>query len=405
MRTSFKLLGISTLLLLASSCSDFVQNVDSQIDTISDTQLNSQEQVAFVTTGVKTRFATTHDQITLLAGGLSDEEVFDQDVPNATYPQYDQINRGEILFDNNSVDGLYNDLGELRLFADTLVTRVNQIEFTSEYEADKTDALFYGNFFGGVARYFFATYFGLEPTQGGGVINNGPFIPSSEMYQRAISKLEEANKYATAYQKKVIASTEARIYLYDGDYPNAYTAAQAGLENGDAPFQSLHSIESDNAWYFGGGKGRSQFVADDRFYQYTQDDSLEANRIPLTPIEGASGKIWHFQDKYPDRGSPINFISWQENNLMLAELELRVNSDQDAARTLINEVRSSHGLDEYLPTDPIDLDVIYLERDKELFTTGARLPDQRRFDRWHLGAGTWQYLPITAQERNNNPNL
>jgi hypothetical protein len=30
----------------------------------------------------------------------------------------------------------------------------------------------------------------------------------------------------------------------------------------------------------------------------------------------------------------------------------------------------------------VALDAIYEERDKELFLAGARLPDQRRFDRW-----------------------
>ncbi len=53
----------------------------------------------------------------------------------------------------------------------------------------------------------------------------------------------------------------------------------------------------------------------------------------------------------------------------------------------------------------VDLDVIYAERDKELFCTGSRLPDQRRFNKWHLGVGTWQYFPITSDEINSNKNL
>ena len=48
---------------------------------------------------------------------------------------------------------------------------------------------------------------------------------------------------------------------------------------------------------------------------------------------------------------------------------------------------------------------LMLERDKELFTMGLRLPDQRRFDAWHLGADTWQYFPITQSERNGNDNF
>ncbi len=36
---------------------------------------------------------------------------------------------------------------------------------------------------------------------------------------------------------------------------------------------------------------------------------------------------------------------------------------------------------------------LMLEREKELFTMGLRLPDQHRFDTWHLGADTWQFFP------------
>jgi hypothetical protein len=86
---------------------------------------------------------------------------------------------------------------------------------------------------------------------------------------------------------------------------------------------------------------------------------------------------------------------------MLAELDVR---DGNAAAALprVNAVRASHTL---AALAAIDLDGIYVERDKELFVTGVRLLDQRRFNRFHLPAGTWQFLPITDDERNNNPNF
>jgi hypothetical protein len=91
----------------------------------------------------------------------------------------------------------------------------------------------------------------------------------------------------------------------------------------------------------------------------------------------------------------------QENELILAEIAIR---EGQAAPALarINAVRSSHGLDA-MPS--ATLDSIYVERDKELFCTGMRLIDQRRFNKWHLAQGTWKFLPISSSERETNKNL
>ena len=85
---------------------------------------------------------------------------------------------------------------------------------------------------------------------------------------------------------------------------------------------------------------------------------------------------------------------------MLAELKMT--SDNSAALAHVNKVRGSHGL---TPLTALNMDALIAERDKELMTTGARLPDQRRFNIWHLAPTTWKYLPITQNEINNNPNI
>jgi hypothetical protein len=51
------------------------------------------------------------------------------------------------------------------------------------------------------------------------------------------------------------------------------------------------------------------------------------------------------------------------------------------------------------------MDDLIEEREREFFTQGLRLIDQRRFDIFHLPAGRFQYLPITQSERNQNENL
>ncbi len=418
----------SIILILLSlmaflSCENYVTNVDPLIDAVEDEKLDTESQVSFIIKGVKAQFALTIDFMFVASDGLSDAFIFDQRVPNATYPQFAEIDQGDLgyPYDNNTVDNTYDPLGELRLYSDDLIRRVNSIILSDT--SLKREALFNGNLYGGIARYFYASYFGLNPTEGGGIIDNGPFIPSNEMYGLAIEKFTEALKYtdfdytdqpvisSKDHAEKIVHSLIARAYLYKGDYANAATHAALGMQNGDEPFQSLHFVggdQEDNYWWQQAGDLRSQFVVDFRFLDYVEADADEYNRIIITPVittggdtvKNDDGRAFHYQILY-DQTSPIDFFSWQENNLILAELAIRGHGGGDAL-SLTNEVRSFHGISDLAS---IDMNGLIIERDKELWTRGARLVDQRRYDMWHLPAGTWQYLCITANERNNNPNI
>jgi hypothetical protein len=174
------------------------------------------------------------------------------------------------------------------------------------------------------------------------------------------------------------------------------------MVQGDAALQGRYSTEQTNFYWQQAGLGRPQFVCDPRFAAYVAAEPTEKSRISLTPITGRNQVVYQRQSKYATESTPIDFISWQENALMLAELDLRLDNNAASALTRVNAVRTSRGVK---TLTAIDLDGIYLERDKELFVTGIRLADQRRFGRFHLPAGSWQYLPITDDERNNNPNL
>ncbi|MEZ4700708.1 MAG: hypothetical protein R2834_10295 [Rhodothermales bacterium] len=402
-----KLALYTTLFVLfgaMAGCDSFVGDVDQPIDSIDDTQLNSESQIEFVIKGVQSRFSTTYDRISLHAGGLSDELFFDQRVPNATFPTYAEIDEGVIEFANNSNDGVYNALGELRFFADNLLARAAEITF--EDTDLQQEATFTGNLYGGIARYFYATYFGLDIDGGGGGIitedpaNPGPFIPAPEMYTQALAKLNAALGLADDYNARAINTLIARIQLIQGNTAEARTAALAGMQEGDAPFQSLHSVDNSNEWYVQAGVGRTQWVVDFRYEGYIANDPNEANRIQLQDITGSDGTVFKRQGRYIDRSTPIAFATWQENELMLAELDLA--SDPAGALARVNAVRASHGID---PLGALDQSTLIVEREKELFTMGLRLVDERRFDIWHLGPDTWQYFPITQNERNINTNI
>jgi len=391
------------LLTLMAACEKFSTSIDPLIDRVEDYRLTSESQVDFVINGVHTRWASTLDILSVCVGLLSDEFYFDSRVPNATYPSFADIDVGDITLDNNSVDAAFNPLGELRFFADDLIRRVGEINF--EDQALKKKALFWGNFYGGVARYMYAAFFGLNPAEGGGVIDNGPFIPSADMYAQAAAKLDTALTYTEdAYLTKLANTMLARIYILQNKYADAYTAASKGLVEGDEPYQALYTQVADNYFWQQAGNGRTQCVLDERFKGYVDADANEAGRVKIEQFLGTDGTPFYRQAKFPEADSPIDFLTWQENNLILAECAL--NGQAGDAKALINAVRASHGID---PLADVTMNDLIQERDKELMCTGLRLPDQRRWDAtyqtWHLGAGKWKYLPITERERNINPNI
>ena len=222
------------------------------------------------------------------------------------------------------------------------------------------------------------------------------------MYQDAIERLQQAlAQTSSEAEKRLVRAIIARSYLYSGDDQNALQFAREGLVAGDAPFQALYSSESDNFYWSQAGRGRNQFVVDSRFHSYLLDDSTEVARIQIERLSGRGGREFWRQVRYPDIDTPINFISWQENELIRAEIELRGGSAADAL-TRVNTIRGSFGIG---PLSAIDAAELNREREKTLFAQGLRLVDQRRFNQFHLGNDAWHYLPIPASERRNNPNF
>jgi starch-binding outer membrane protein, SusD/RagB family len=398
---SLNLIILSAVLsLVFISCKDYVTNIDPLVTAVDDSQLNTEEQIPFVVKGVETRFAFALGQTDVCAAGLSDAFIFPDNLSGATFPSFIEIDAGEIQLTNNSVDAAYTSVGQFRFYSDDLIRRTNTILFSDT--TVKNNALFTGYFYGGYARYLYASFFGLNPTQGGSPVDNSPFIGSSELYDLAIAKFQESLKYLNDNTMiRTVNSVIAKTYLYKGDYANAAAYAANGMVSGDAPFQALHNSAQDNFWWEQAGGLRKQFVADFRFRSYIDADPNEANRIKLNSIQNNDNQTYYYQVVYPEDISPQNIITWQENNLMRAELILRGAASGDALG-LVNEVRASHGI---APLSSVDLDIIYTERDKELFASGNRLVDERRFNKWHLGPGTWKYLPVTESERNGNPNI
>ena len=390
------------LCVITINCKDWVTNVDSPVDAINDSKLNTESQLTFLANGVLTQFAKAVGQTNVLAAGLSDAFYFESEVPRATNSDFDNIDGGNIGLYNGAVTGAYSSVGQLRYYADDLIRRTNSISVSDV--SIKNNALFTGYFYGGYARYLYATYFGLNPTQGGSPINDGPFINSSDMYDMAIAKFKKSLKFTNVQLMiKIVNSVIARAYLYKSDYADAAIYADKGLINGDDPFQALYNttLGNWNLWWRNAGVRYANFIAASRFKSYIDNDINEENRIKIDSVLGYDSKYYYYETVYPLEDAPQNIITWQENNLMKAELIIRGFGSGDAL-SLVNDVRASHGI---VALSSVDLTAIYTERDKELFPSGNRLVDERRFNKWHLASGTWEYLPIPQNERDGNPNI
>lgn len=432
----------ATLIFGLNACEDYVNNIKSPINDVADEVLNTPDDIPFLITGVKTAWVITWDEHTLFTDAMADAFEFTRDIEQATFPTYEALDLADppgegvnpLIPDNNSTEAIYLELGRFRKHADLLVERVeNDIEFNAENEYLKDMALYTGYFYGAVSRYTLGLFWSLVPNDGGGgTIDVSEFISKDQLLSDALSMLDDAIAHAsTDLEIKYAHQLKARIYLYQGDYTNAQTEAALGLVAGDAPLLCEYNTVEPNEWYYWAGPGRTQLHAADRFGTYVAENPEEAARIPYYLIEGvndftpeediviggveyAGGETtkrkYIQQFKYGELGANIAFLTWQENTLMLAELAIRSGSDGEGLG-LINEVRASHGISALTADDVTTmyggdyLELIYVERDKELAFTGMRLIDQLRFDKWHLGADTWKRMPISKRERDANDNI
>lgn len=415
MRYSFLFTGLVAVAAAGtlSACDSFVEDVDGPIDRVVSDSLNTQAQVGFLATGVKEGFNDAYDATAVVADLLSDAFLFSTDVDGATFPTFGDIDRGEILPDNNSVDGVYNAINEYRFLADDILDRAEIIPFSSDDDGAEARrlAVFTGNFHGAIARYFLGTYFGPNGQTGGAPVsedpaNPGPVIPTAELYNQAQQKLETALQNLPGgddgeYTRRVINTLRARIALFSGDRAQAEAFAENGLVEGDPAYLGRYASTSTNNWWSQGGVGRTQVAAATRFAEFDEADNRSL--VEETPTVAGVTEIFYRQALYPENSSPLPFLTWQENALILAEADIFDGDDDDDARDLINSVRQSRGLEDLEDDDDVDQETLLEARDRELFTYGLRLVDQRRFG-IPLPNNTG-FFPLTQSERNANPNV
>ena len=415
-------ISLINIILLITSCEEtWYQKIDSPQYFVSDSSFKYRKSLPLLTEGVLINLMYVYSDLASASDLISDQIEFSQTVNFSTFSVYDQLDgRGRVdladdgsrFHENFSCVNNYAAVGRLRKHADFLIETVSSFDDTNSTAFD-TSAFYVGYLAGGLSRSLYATYFALTSDgESGSPIDDSVMIYNSEMFSDARSKYFAAMPYASDEEKRVLHSLIGKTYLLEQNYTDAATQLNQGMEVGDAPFKVLYNQGYPNNYYKHMGVGRAQGVVPYRFIDYLSEDPLEENRLSFVMVE-TSGDQRHVQTKYPDASSPINIISWQENYLMLAEVSLRGTSVDISPIDAVNAVRAEHNLE---ALEAVDLDVVYLERDKELWCTGNRASDQTRWNRWHnttnVGTeaeetiyGGWRYLSISMYEKNNNPNI
>lgn len=407
------LLGIfAGLTLLFSSCENYVQSIEPPNDVVDDELLTNESQVPFLLNGLTNRMATSYGGLTLKAGLLSDELISGDGIArDATYGDLPLIDRG--VPGTTVTEDEWKDVCSYRFHADNFVERCGKIKFSAD--TTKKRCLFNGYLHGGIARQLLAMNFGLHERDGGGILASGDYIATSAMLDSAADYFNKAVANAqTEYQQHLAHSFLARTYLLKGNMTLAESEASRGLTDFDPDFSIPYSTNALNPWYFMAGRGRHQIILDPRFAKYIEQDSAEAGRIPIelgnNPV--VFGTKYYILAKWPEQGSSIPIMTWQEVALIKAEAVLVGRKDDVAAMEEVNKVREavpSVGNHTLAKLQVLTLDSIMVERDKQLLGTGVRLADQRRWNKWHWDAQVaniaWYFLPISQTERNTNKKL
>ena len=235
--------------------------------------------------------------------------------------------------------------------------------------------------------------------------DGGPRVERDESLAIAEQHLSESITIATAAGVDSIAQmahlVRARVRLAQGNYAGA-------AEDGAAVPDGFRWIA-----HFRNAPGETN----DMFFQLNQRvegtvaPPFQTTGDPRVPVDntgemGADNVTPRFdQLKYPDEFTPMPMGTWQEARLIQAEALIRAGTTPPGVE-LLNAVRAAAGLPG-LNTAMSNADAmtaLRTERKLQLFLTGRRFTDMRRFGEFPDGWGA-SCVPLPLVETQNNPNL
>ncbi|UBM59831.1 SusD/RagB family nutrient-binding outer membrane lipoprotein [Marinilongibacter aquaticus] len=150
---------------------------------------------------------------------------------------------------------------------------------------------------------------------------------------------------------EVAHSLKARYYLITKEYDKALSEARMGISVKDASLMAYHSELSGqrNLYYQFGIEQRGGYLTATRSYlrRMINNGDVTANRLLFTPGEDQrlasyfQGSELNYQEGgYFAMDAAYPIMDWYENQLIIAECEVRQGND-DNARTAFNAVRNA----------------------------------------------------------------
>ncbi|WP_051633140.1 RagB/SusD family nutrient uptake outer membrane protein [Thermonema rossianum] len=262
------------------------------------------------------------------------------------------------------------------------------------------------------------------PIKGASDAEPKPRATNTEVYTQVKNDLLEAinllngNDPANAPRRAGKAAAEAllaRVYLYEGDYPNAETYAQNALSSTTATISAAADVVSDwdaltvphpesifeldinptIDWSTVDGLNNSLSSLTNNIASNGNNFSVQASADLLALLNAEAGDVrigfwdqdtqtgfWRLLKWLGGKGGDVNcrnipVIRYSEVLLIQAEAEARQGKDSEA-QTTINILRSNRGLTNTTATGSALIDVIMNERRKELMFEGHRFFDLKR---------------------------
>ena len=439
--------GIAVLAGTLSSC-----NLDVfDPDIVTPEDVSDPASLPIAIAGVVGDFQLMFDDIARYTGMLTDEFIL-----AGTFPTRVQVDTREMLSDNATLNGVYENIHVSRFSADNLVQAAQGLVGDPEADQDLvTQAIAIGQFYGGYVRLLMAEMY-CQSILGGGDPENpnyesSPVLPDARM-QDALTMLQAAQASAAALGSADLADAakvgQARANMWLGNYAAAASAAASvstGFEymaefsaNDPSQYNDVYDFTyGDNQvirWTVGDGTQAERNLERFPFYDEFVDAGLLLPDPPSSFSAFNSSILVHLQMIYPPpvspgvpqtpptangQSSPMVIASGFEARIMEAEAAYR-GGDVAGAEATINALLTTGDTPLGAIFAPVDLTgdfdsdiaLIGYAYEAGAWLTGHRMGFVRRVlrnDNVDLfpptQPGSDASFPVVKQELDNNPDI